>query len=289
MAKILIIGWLIAGFLLSIFSGFLYYNDIITQEAFFAILLLGIGILILTITFILSWEGDKKSKNEYSKALLDRFNQLLVLSIIIFGIGLFGYLLTLFDIYEFEYEFDSQPTFFIVLIVGLLSTLSSFISWKYVKKGIKKAISDEIDRQNKKLYQIMNEIEDLRDNRTWEDDKNKINELIEKTCINLFTWDNIPGDDNEKLIDFLKQNFGIDWIKTGIIEKIDNVKTIKVSTKNESIFLKLNDEQTEVNLSIHDGNGSVKKTDKLIAITKDGIRNIYYNQKEKLGRCKEEL
>lgn len=158
MADILIIGWLIAGVLSVIFSGFLYYNEIITQESFLAILLLGIVILISNITFMLSWEGKGgkgKTWNDYSKALSNRFLLLLALSIIIFGIGLFGYLLTMLDMYDI----DSQPTFMVLSIVGLLGTLGSFASWKYGEIGILNTIKNTLSIEERKLDSIGRQLE----------------------------------------------------------------------------------------------------------------------------------
>ena len=86
----------------------------------------------------------------------------------------------------------------------------------------------------------------------------------------LFSWDGIPGNDNERLIEFLKQNFGIGWVKTAKIEKIDNDKTIKVFTGKNYISLKLNDKKPEVNLSIDDG-----RTDKFVVIIENSELNIY--------------
>jgi len=40
---------------------------------------------------------------------------------------------------------------------------------------------------------------------------------IEKS--NLFRWNNIPGNDEARLIDLLKQNYSIDWIKTAKLKK----------------------------------------------------------------------
>ncbi len=88
----------------------------------------------------------------------------------------------------------------------------------------------------------------------------------------MFSWDEIPGNDNVRLIKFLKQNFGIDWAKTAKIEKIDNGKTIKVSTQKNYLSLKLNDEQTEVNLEIDD-----VRTDKFVAKIENSKLNIYLN------------
>lgn len=69
----------------------------------------------------------------------------------------------------------------------------------------------------------------------------------------VFSFDEIPGRDNGKLIDFLNCRFGIDWRKCAIFEKIDDGKTIKISTEKNSLLLKLNDEETEAILEIDDG------------------------------------
>jgi hypothetical protein len=55
----------------------------------------------------------------------------------------------------------------------------------------------------------------------------------------LFNWDEIPGNDNEKLIEYLKQNFGYGWVDTATIEKIDNGNTIRISTENNSLSLRV--------------------------------------------------
>ena len=86
----------------------------------------------------------------------------------------------------------------------------------------------------------------------------------------LFSWDDIPGNDSVRLIDFLKQNYDIDWVKTAKIEKIDDVKTIKISTEKKYLSLKLNDEQTEVNLEIDD-----IRTDKFVVKIENSKLNIY--------------
>ncbi len=86
----------------------------------------------------------------------------------------------------------------------------------------------------------------------------------------LFSWDEIPENGSVRLIDLLKQNYSIDWVKTAKMEKIDDGKTIKVSIEKNSLSLKLNDEKTEVNLKIDDG-----RTDKFIVKKENGKLNIY--------------
>ncbi len=67
----------------------------------------------------------------------------------------------------------------------------------------------------------------------------------------VFCWDNIPGSDNEKLIEFLKQKFGIEWKKV-TIEKTDDNKTIRIFNDNNSLSLILDDEKSKVTIEIDD-------------------------------------
>ena len=93
----------------------------------------------------------------------------------------------------------------------------------------------------------------------------------------LFSWDEIPGNDNEKLIDFLKQNYNLDWLREEKIDKIDNDKIIKVSVENNYLSLSLNNQNTKVNLKIDDG-----RNDEFIVKTENGKLNIYNGGKTSL-------
>lgn len=86
----------------------------------------------------------------------------------------------------------------------------------------------------------------------------------------MFCWDKIPGNDNGRLREFLRQNFDIDWVKTANIEKFDDGKTIRVSIGKNSLSLRLNDEKSRVNLKIDN-----VRTDEFIARMKSGKLNIY--------------
>jgi PGF-pre-PGF domain-containing protein len=89
----------------------------------------------------------------------------------------------------------------------------------------------------------------------------------------LFSWEEIPGNDSERLIDFLKSNYDVDWVETATIDKTDNGKKIKITAGKKSISLNLNNENTELNLKIDNG-----KTDKFIVKTENGKLNIYGGQ-----------
>ncbi|HNX10308.1 MAG TPA: hypothetical protein PKL29_09340, partial [Methanothrix sp.] len=96
-----------------------------------------------------------------------------------------------------------------------------------------------------------------------------------------FRWNEIPGKDSARLIEILKQKFGIDWAKNAKIEKIENGKVIKVSAERNSLLLRLiyNDNEIEVILEIGDG-----RTDKLIAKIENDVLNIYSKGEAKIER-----
>ena len=85
----------------------------------------------------------------------------------------------------------------------------------------------------------------------------------------LFSWDNVPGKDNGKLIEFLEQKYGVDWARTAKIEKIDN-NEIKIATEKNFLSLKLNNENTKVTLTINK-----VKTDEFIVKKENSKLNIY--------------
>lgn len=100
-------------------------------------------------------------------------------------------------------------------------------------------------------------------------------EMLSMEDLFLFSWDEIPGNDNGRLIEYLNQNFGIDWAKTENIEKIDNDMIIRISNGKNFLSLKLNNEKSQVSLEIDDG-----KTDKLFVMKEKGKKkkgelNIY--------------
>ena len=86
----------------------------------------------------------------------------------------------------------------------------------------------------------------------------------------LFSWDEVPGEHNWRLEEFLFKVFGIPAVN---IKKANNGMTIKV---NEEVYglsplsLDLNSEKTEVELKINN-----RKTAKLCAKLEDGKINVY--------------
>lgn len=73
---------------------------------------------------------------------------------------------------------------------------------------------------------------------------------IKDNC--LFCWNEIPVNNSNRLIMFLIQNFKVNWIKSAKIEKSNDNKKINIYDGMNSIFLKLNNNKTKVNLIIND-------------------------------------
>jgi PGF-pre-PGF domain-containing protein len=90
----------------------------------------------------------------------------------------------------------------------------------------------------------------------------------------LFSWDNVPGDDNGKLVEFLERKFSVDWASAAKIEKLDGDRTIRVYAGRNSLSLELNDEKTKVNLNINDA-----ETDEFTAEMENGKLKIHDHRK----------
>jgi hypothetical protein len=113
---------------------------------------------------------------------------------------------------------------------------------------------------------------------TWENIKNEPFKTSENEPI--FCWDDIPGNDEDKFIQFLKQNYGTDWLGKGF-QKSESNKTISISVENDrktnSLSLSLNEEETKVTLTID----CIRK-DEFIVQEVSGKKNIYQIDIDKL-------
>lgn len=100
----------------------------------------------------------------------------------------------------------------------------------------------------------------------------------------LFSWDKIPGDDNERLQKYLKDDFHLIWAekaniyksddrRTIFIHKPDADKTIDSSTVNYSVEITLDEEKEKATLKINNEirDLKVRKDNYGYGIYKDGI------------------
>lgn len=87
-----------------------------------------------------------------------------------------------------------------------------------------------------------------------------------------FSWDNVPGDDTDKLISFLKDEFDIDWTKDAEITKSDDGMTISISTDEHSAEIIMDGNKKKATLKISDGEIHYLKVKE-----EDGKLNIYFS------------
>ncbi|CEG13187.1 putative DNA ligase (ATP) [groundwater metagenome] len=86
----------------------------------------------------------------------------------------------------------------------------------------------------------------------------------------LFSWDNVLGNDNRELLGFLRNNLKIEWVENAEIKKNNNNQIITITNGENSLRLKLNEEENKVMLELIDG-----KTYSYILKRDGGILNIY--------------
>jgi hypothetical protein len=67
----------------------------------------------------------------------------------------------------------------------------------------------------------------------------------------VFLWQDVPGVDNHRLINFLKRQFGVNWLQNAEIIKFHDGNTIKISHGSNSLLIKLNDNKDKAILTIN--------------------------------------
>jgi len=98
---------------------------------------------------------------------------------------------------------------------------------------------------------------------------------LDRFCVRkqfLFRWDKVPGTDSDRLIEYLKEKYNVDWVKIAKIYPIDNGRSIKIFTSQNNLSLELNSEKTKVELKINDF-----KIDEFLAHHKNKETRIYKN------------
>jgi len=87
----------------------------------------------------------------------------------------------------------------------------------------------------------------------------------------LFTWDNVPGSDGERLLNYLRAEYGIDWAEDAQISKSDDGRTITITDGENSARVTLDEMYSEkAELKIEGG-----KTDNLEVKEKNGEIRIH--------------
>lgn len=77
-----------------------------------------------------------------------------------------------------------------------------------------------------------------------------INDIVQLKKVYLFSWENVPGSENNKLIQFLNDELGINLGENIRIEKKENGNAINVFDDKNSISINLNKKKTKASMTI---------------------------------------
>ena len=147
-------------------------------------------------------------------------------------------------------------------IIGIRTARDSISRKEEItKKNTAKALFFEIKANQKRLQSLV-----------------KISEFLERGE-HVFSWDSVPGDDDEKLKEFLRDDYNFDWAKNAEILKFDDGKTISIFKDEDSVEITIEEEKKKATLKIKDGG-----TFKLKVKKENGKRNIYGNMSNQILR-----
>lgn len=175
---------------------------------------------------------------------------------------LLGMLMNMFDLYIYQlYEG----------IWGWPEFLKNFFYERQIRKV--KKIDDIIKDKRQQISELKDQVDEIK-LRFLGDELSQLFAEIRKFPYNpdswyLFSWDEF-SEDNGRFRAFLGRIFGLKWIRTAKIDKVGN--TINIYSKNNSVWLRLNNEKTRVTLTIDN-----VETDEFIVKMEDGKLNIYYD------------
>ncbi|ODS35834.1 hypothetical protein BEH94_05620 [Candidatus Altiarchaeales archaeon WOR_SM1_SCG] len=119
---------------------------------------------------------------------------------------------------------------------------------------------------------------------SWDDvpgnESGRLIDFLEKNqnleLIYVFSWDDVPGNDSDKLIGFLENDLNVSWVKNPTINKADDNRTINVSDGLNLITLELNGTENKITIEIN-GAGTYE----YISKEEDGTLNMYNATLEK--------
>jgi uncharacterized protein with GYD domain len=98
----------------------------------------------------------------------------------------------------------------------------------------------------------------------------------------LFSWDSVPGDDEEKFKGFLRDDFDIDWTENA--EICNDGMTISITQDERSAEIIMGEKKEKAILKIRDG-----RTHELKVKTENGELNIYYPETTQKGKSEQIL
>lgn len=81
---------------------------------------------------------------------------------------------------------------------------------------------------------------------------NAIQGVLRRLNYPLFSWDNVPGSDSERLLWYIRNVLNIDWVENAEISKSNDCKTIFILKDENSAKIMIDEEKEKVTIKIND-------------------------------------
>ena len=165
-----------------------------------------------------------------------------------------------FDLEFFRVE-NRRPGYWELSLIGKwLKTLQGIFGLDRVKKDL--VVAEEKYWHARLQLKIAANIE-----------RNDNSEVVSlEPDIYLFSWCNVPGNDSERLLRYLRDDCNIGWAES--VEISDDGKTIRIFKDEKSAEITLDGKMKKATLKINDGGTLDLKVKK-----KNGKLNLYHNKK----------
>lgn len=96
----------------------------------------------------------------------------------------------------------------------------------------------------------------------------------------MFSWDDVPGDYNERLLRILRNDYHISWAENAKIGKSPDGKTIRIFKDENSVEIRMDEKKEKATLIISDGIYS-----RLEVEVEYGKLNIYKKRYKEYDEC----
>ena len=168
-------------------------------------------------------------------------------------------------------EVDDPESIDVTAWIHWKRTVGGFQPWKKMEeiKGGKKDIGVKDLKLFFPIRGVVSKKEVLKEGcRQWGNIHDLTNKF-ERTRY-LFSWDSVPGDDDEKFKEFLKDDFDIGWAENAEIIKSDDGKIIRIFKDENSAEIIIDEKKEKASLKVSDGRTLDLKVKK-----ENGKLNIY--------------
>ena len=96
----------------------------------------------------------------------------------------------------------------------------------------------------------------------------------------LFSWDNVPGNDSERLLKYLRADIDMGWVENPEINKSDDGKTIYISKDENHVQIMIDEKKKKAILNITNYDLKVKKENGKLNIYEAGKLNVYRGERD---------